>query len=477
MAGLGDAIVRKDRRELVRDNRLLIAVAFVILLSLVAVAASWVRVADHARDRAAATATEQESWLGQGPRDPHSAAHFAQWTFRPVAGVALLDPGATPYTGSATWLEAHARNPSAFRPVEDRATTLDLGEFSPAWVLQTVGPLLAFLLAAGLVARERERGTLRLMIASGASPTALVSAKSRGLVVTLLLVAAPAIAAAVAALALSPSALSPDQMIRAVLWVVVHLLWLALAVILGVLVSARSRGTATALVTLIALWAVAVPLGPRAVASLAEALHPTPSGARFWAEAQTEIREGFDGSGAQAERTAALQTALLAQYGVARVEDLPISFRGASLDANERFGNRVFARRFERLDAIHEQQRAVMRLGAVLAPTIALQNVSAALAGTDNRHIRAFDDQAEVERQRLVNTLNADLIRNSAGDPAYRADADLWARFPPFEARPLAVMTAIRGVWPDLLILLGWLVGSVLLLRLAGRRLSGELAQ
>lgn len=471
------AVARKDRVELVRDRRLRLAVLLVVLLSLAAVAAAYARVTDARRDRVAATATEHASWLGQGPRDPHAAAHFSQWVFRPVEGAALLDPGATPYAGSAIWLEAHHRNPAAFRPVEDRTNTLDLGEFSVSWVLQALGPLLAFLLAAGLVAGERERGTLRLMIASGASPGRLVAAKAGGLFATLLLAAAPVVAAAAAALAFAPSAHFGDTLVRALLWAMTNILWLALAVMVGVAVSARARSTGRALVMLIALWIVAVPLAPRAVASLAQMLDPTPSGADFVRTIEDETRDGVDGIPSARERGAALRRDLLQRYGVERVEDLPISFRGASLEASEAAGSRIHARNYAKLDAIYAAQRRTMRIGALVSPLIAVQNVSAAFAGTDDLHLRHFEDQAEAERLRVIQALNLDVKLHGSGDPNYKADERLWSRFGVFAARPLPIRAALHNVWPDLMILAVWLLAGLVLLRAAGRRLVGEMTR
>ncbi len=467
-------LARKDALELRRDRRLVLAVLFTVLLAVAAVLATSARVADYERDRAVAAAMERQSWLNQGPRDPHSAAHFAQWAFRPVTAPALLDPGTLPHAGSAIWLEAHARNPAAFRPAEDRVGALDLGEFSAAWVLQTLAPLLVLVLAAGTVARERERGTLRLLLASGAPGDTLVRAKAAGLGRAVALIMAPLLIVAAAAVALAPGGTTLDDLARAVLWCVGHGVLLAIAVLAGVAISARARSTAAALALGVGLWVVAVPLAPRAAASLAEALHPTPSGETFWASAQREIEAGFDGSGTAEQRDAALRSGLLRRYGVSRVEDLPISFRGASLDANERFGNRVFERRWVALDAVGQRQRAVMRLASVVTPAVAMQNVSAALAGTDNLHARDFARQAEAERQRVVNALNRDLMLNGAGQANYRADARLWRTLQPFEPRPVSVAQALREVWPDLLILGGWLLATGLLVRRAGRTLARE---
>ncbi|OSZ70849.1 hypothetical protein CAP39_07830 [Sphingomonas sp. IBVSS1] len=166
-AAIAASVAAKDWAEYRRDWRLALISLLVALLAVTAVVAPFVEVTAHDADRRATIAADWVTWKGQGARNPHSAAHFAFWAFRPLPPMALLDPGVLPYAGSAIWLEAHNRNPAQARPAEDLAGGLDLGRFSAAWVFQYVLPLLLFIIDAGLVAREREAGTLRLMLASG----------------------------------------------------------------------------------------------------------------------------------------------------------------------------------------------------------------------------------------------------------------------------------------------------------------------
>ncbi|QYF87376.1 DUF3526 domain-containing protein [Brevundimonas sp. PAMC22021] len=467
-------VTRKDAIELWRDKRLVLAASLTLVLALSAVLTTYVQVRAYERDRAAAIAMESDSWLSQGPRDPHSAAHFSQWTFRPLTAANLLDPGTRPHAGSAVWMEAHARNPAALRAVEDQTVALDLGEFSAAWVIQVLATLLLMVLTAGLVARERERGTLRLLLATASSPRAIVQGKVTAALGAGALVAAPLLLAAAGAVIWAPMALSADIALRTMLWCGVHAVLLVITVMGGVALSVRAKSAAAALALAIGVWVMAVPLIPRVAATAAEAVAPMPSGERFWAGVQDEIRNGFDGSGSAEARTAALRTGLLEQYGVETVEALPISFRGASLDASERFGNSVFERRWAVLHQIEDRQRAVMRVFALISPIIAVQNLSTAAAGTDNLHQRAFTQQAEAERRRVVNALNRDLMINGAGNPAYKADERLWRSLDSFEVRPLPVAHALSAVWLDAVILFAWLIGAMLLAGWSARTLSVE---
>ncbi|PLK23466.1 hypothetical protein C0V72_09800 [Porphyrobacter sp. TH134] len=387
---------------------------------------------------------------------------------------AVIDPGVTPYAPTAIWLEAHSRNTGTGRPVEDRAAALDLGEFSLAWVLQTLAPLLVFVLAAGLVARERERGTLRLMLASGARAEAIVRAKAGSLGRITLALIAPLAVAGVAAALLAPAAFSADQALRLALLCGAYGLYLALFLAVGVAVSALAGRNDRALLVLAGVWLVAVPLGPRLGGTLADMIAPTPDARTFWAQMDADYKNGLPGDADSKTRAAQLEAATLKQYGAASVDDLPVSYSGISLDASERYGYKVFDRRFAELNAERESQRSAMRLASLVSPLTAFQNVSAGLAGTDLAHHRHFADAAEAHRRLVVDQLNADLITNGAGKTyeGYNADRRLWEVVPVFNyAQPKALALAPAWLF-DLAILLAWCTAGAALLMFAGRRLA-----
>ncbi len=253
------AIAGKDWLEFRRDSRLLVASVVVVLMALGAALASAVQVARHEADRTAAAALDRATWEGQGARNPHSAAHFATWAFRPLTTMAVLDPGVTPYAGSAIWMEAHARNASVARPVADSSAGGIGAGFSLAFILQTILPLLLFGIAAGMVTRERERGTLRLLLAGGAEPRRLVGAKALGLARVAALLALPVLAGGlVGALAAGPADLP-----RLLLWAGAHGLFLLAMVGLGLAVSAAGRQVTSALLLLAGLWLMMVVAVPR----------------------------------------------------------------------------------------------------------------------------------------------------------------------------------------------------------------------
>lgn len=460
------AIVAKDARELRRDRRILAMILLVLLLGITAIVTSFTKTTAYEADRAARLAADRETWEAQGERNPHSVAHFAIWAFRPLTAGALLDRGISSYAGSAIWMEAHNQNPARARPVEDQVTTLPTGEFSTAWVLQMLLPLLIAVMAAGVVARERERGTLRLILASGGSVPRFMAAKvaSVGRLTA-------GIAGSVMAIGIIAAMFAgPFDAVALALWVTAYALFLAIVVLVSVAVSARSRSTGQALLILVGIWLFAIVLVPRAATSAVQVVAPTPSADQFWTDMGTAMEAQPDPFGADSE---AFGAAMARRYGVASVEELPVDFGGLQLEESERLGNIVFDRFYGNLYAIYGRQRALLRWANLLSPLPALQNVSMALSGTDVPHQLAFQAQAEAHRRALVTELNTDLIENGreAGFD-YKADAGLWATIEDFRFVPPSTAEVLRSIWPDALILLGWLLIAALFARRSATALA-----
>ncbi|MEA1619404.1 DUF3526 domain-containing protein [Erythrobacter sp. T5W1-R] len=460
------AIIAKDLRELRRDRRVVVMALLVLALALTALVTAYARISAYEADRAATIVADRVTWEGQGERNPHSAAHFSKWAFKPLTAQAVLDPGITAFAGSAVWMEAHNRNPAVARPIDDQTVILPSGDFSLAWVLQVLMPLLVAVIAASSVARERERGTLRLMLASGARSEALVKAKLASVgVVTLALGGAVSVIGAVAA-----AGAGPFDPVRLGLWMLAYGGFLSVVAAVAVAVSLRARSSGQALMILAGLWLFAVVLTPRAAASVAEAAAPTPTAERFWADVAaakaaypSPFADGMEAFGAK----------VMAQYGVNRLEDLPVSFGGLQLEEDERLGNLVYDRQFSALFAIYEQQRAALRWANLASPLPALQNISMALSGTDMPHQIAFQQQAERRRRAVVTQLNTDLIRNGAGaDFDYLAKPGLWAEVEDFAFEPPSLGETLASLWADALILLAWLAGAMVLALRSARRLN-----
>jgi ABC-2 type transport system permease protein len=462
------AIIAKDVRELRRDRRVAVMALLVLVLAVTAIATAWARISAHEADRAATIAADRATWEGQGARNPHSAAHFSKWAFKPLTAEAVLDPGIAAYAGSAVWMEAHNRNPAVARPINDQTVILPSGDFSLAWVLQVLMPLLVAVIAASSVARERERGTLRLMLASGVSAAGLTRAKLASVsAVTLLLSGSISLIGALAA-----AGAGPIDPARLALWLFAYAVFLVVVVAVAVAVSLRARSSGQALMVLAGLWLFAIILTPLAGASVADYAAPAPTSEQFWADVAAAKAAYPDPFEAGME---AFGAKVMAQYGVNRLEDLPVSFGGLQLEEDERLGNQVYDAQFGALFAVYERQRAWVRWASLVSPLPALQNISMALSGTDMPHQIAFQQQAEARRRAVVTQLNTDLIQNGAGkDFDYLARPGLWAEVEDFTFVPPTLGTTLAGLWREALILLGWMAVAVMAALRSAWHLSGS---
>lgn len=464
------AIVAKEFREMVRDGRFRTARAAILLLLLGALAVGWRSAADVRAQHADASRVTREHWVNQPPKNPHSAAHYGVYAFKPKTALAFVDEGIDPYTGVASYLEAHNQNEFTNRPAADASVLQRFSGLTAATVLQVLVPLLIVILAAGVVAGERELGTLRQLQSLGVPPTTLAVGKLVGVGSALLALLIPAAVVGAAALALQADLASSVGRVGVLAGA--YLAYFAVWIGITFAVSARAPSTRSALVVLLGLWMLNSLLVPRATTDLARRLHPAPSALEFQ---RTMAREQqADETGRTYEQyEAEVERRVLAQYGVDSVSQLPVSFAGISLDASEQWGDRVFDRNYGKLwDTFVAQERVRSWVGAAF-PFLAIRGVSQGLAGTDLHHHRAFSEAAERYRRYLVKTMNDEMTARAAGtDFQYVSDVAVWSKVNPFEYEAPGLGFVVERRALDLIVLAGWTVLALGAGLAAARRLT-----
>ncbi|MDP2389490.1 MAG: ABC transporter permease subunit, partial [Acidobacteriota bacterium] len=194
-------IAKKELTEMFRDGRFRLLAGMVLVISLLSLAAGWKNYTELSRQHTAAQQATRTQWLGQEKKNPHSAAHYGVYAFKPKSQLAMIDTGVDPYMGVAVWLEAHKQSDFKFRPAQDRTAVQRFGEMTGAEVLQVFLPLFIVLMTFSAFAGEREQGTLRQVLSLGVSRRDLALGKALGVAVALGLVLLPATVFAILALA------------------------------------------------------------------------------------------------------------------------------------------------------------------------------------------------------------------------------------------------------------------------------------
>ena len=455
-------VARHEIRCLAREGRLrVVGVATLLLLvSAVAVSLRQSRVEQAAHEQA--VEAERAEWLSQGTKNPHGAAHHGTYAFAPRSPLAFFDPGVSPFTGISTRLEAHHQNLFENRPSDDTTTLDRFDALTPAFMVQVMMPLVIILLTFSSLAGEREAGILPLAFAQGMPFRRLVVGKTLGAAVVLLaLLAVPVTLAALLVFTVAPVESALDLTFSVFLLILLHLLYWGIFLFLSIAVSARAPNARVALTTLFVIWVAVCWVIPRASVSVIDREVPVPSVAGFQAAISRQLREGIDGHNPSDQRAEQLKARLLRQYGVSRVEDLPVNFDGVALQESEEYGARVFDRNFSSLWDLYRRQDRLRTVVSVLSPLLAVRPLSMALAGTDNDSHLDFVRAAEDYRRRLVGFLNDDMIHN-AGSAGYQyhAKPDLWRRAPEFKYRPVALNVRLAGEIASLACLLAWFILS-----------------
>lgn len=165
----------------------------------------------------------------------------------------------------------------------------------------------------------------------------------------------------------------------------------------------------------------------------------------------------------------------LAKYGVSRVEDLPVNYRGVLMAEGERLTSELFDRHMQADFQVQDRQSAFIHGFAVISPVIAVRRLSMALAGTSRAHHEHFLSEAEKYRFALIQALNELHTKEVRfeDDRAQRISRDHWQHLPKFSYTPPDLRHMISThVLPSLAILALWLVALASAAAWIGKRLE-----
>lgn len=415
--------------------------------------------------------TADEQWHAQPDRHPHRVVHYGHYVFRPLAALAFFDFGVDPFTGHTLYLEGHRQNTANFSDAGQSSVLLRFGLLTPAFVLQTLVPLLIVFIAFGSVARERERGQLRMVMVQGVSGNSVLIGKVLGCAALAMLVSSPAFAALLAiALFADASAL------QALLMMLGYAVYLLLWVLGAVLVSATLPRARDALLALVGIWIALVILLPRVLPDLASARIALPTRIETDVAIHKDLKAIGDSHNPDDPYFADFRARTLARYGVSRVEDLPVNYGGLLMAEGERLTSELFDRHMQENFERQDRQSRFVNAFAWVSPLLALRQMSMALSGTDRQSYERFLAEAEKYRFSLIQALNrlhAEEVRYQ-NDRDQRVDRSHWQALPRFAYQPMSLPQTVKShVLPALAVLAAWLVGLIVALRLLAAKLEG----
>ncbi|AKA36267.1 ABC transporter permease [Flagellimonas lutaonensis] len=450
----------KETKELLREGRVRISFLIVLLLMGMAIWISSRQYQNVNEQYAAAKTAERAVWDNQGEKNPHSAAHYGTYAFKPKYPLSLVDQGVDKYVGTSIFLEAHNRNEAQFSAAADQTGVARFGDLTPDFILLFIIPLLIILLGYNSFTKEREMGTLTLLKSQGISNWKWLSGKWAALFLPIFIITTTLFLLAGLLLSnLDDFGVFNWSSLLAMFLVYIGYYIIFINIVL--FISARTKKSGISLVVSLCVWIIACLAAPKAASNIAESKHPYPTRQEFAANILKDKKEGLDGHNPWSKEAKLLEEKVLKEYGVDSLHQLPFNFDGYRMQKGEEHQAEVYFKHYNYLKDQYNNQSKVYRSLAAISPYLPTRFLSMAIAHTDYATHWDFADAAEEYRIATQKFLNDNFAENSSyGDWSYKADASVWKDLPAFEYDPPELNSTLSRNSSNLMILGIWLFAS-----------------
>jgi ABC-2 type transport system permease protein len=416
----------------------------------------------------------RDSWENSPDKHPHRMAHYGFIAFRPKSSLSVFDYGMESYTGNAIFLEAHRQNSTNFSEASMSNSLLRFGEISIAMVLQILLPLFIFFIGFDAIARDRENGTLKVLIAQGVSWKQLLVGKIAGITSVAAFIFIPAMLFAATLNFIYSGSSWLNLFFIFLLYAVSIIIYSSIAVF----ISAICKTSKFSLVSLIGLWLLLFVVLPRGSQAIGSSICPIPSKLAFESAIEEDILKKGDSHNPDDAFYKRLKDSVLKANNATSVEQLNFNYSGFQMKQGERISAEIYNHHLQQLNHIYKQQNSILNATAFINPYIGVKQLSMALCNTDFDTYTCFQQQAEDYRYALaqeMNELQINLIPNKKlPDTAkgYTIDKKHWAAFKDFSYRQPSLKTSLQSKILVLCSLLSWFAMIIMLANILCKKLK-----
>ena len=464
-------ILFNEWRGFFRNKLFLIIVLFFLgsLLLTTILSISQSRKQIHAQEEAKLHIRKQ--WDDMDPTNPHRAAHFGSYVFKPITILNSLDEGVNAVTGNVLRLEGHAQNDVIFSENSQSLLISKFGKLKPSLLFQFIIPLFLIFLSFNNYVQERESGRLKLLLVQGASLSEILFAKLFSIWIvgfSLLLLTI------LTQLMFSFGEFNIDTLFRLASIVLSYSIYYFILINLTFLLSLIFRNATAALSFMIMIWIMWTIFLPKIIGNTVEKISPLPTRVQFNSAMSDDRSKGIDGHNPTGIRKQELEDATLSKYNVNSIEELPINFTGVLMQADEDYGNMVWDKHFGHLYMKFESQKKYYQFSGFLNPFASLQNLSMGLSGTDMFYHLDFLNQAENYRRFLIKKLNDEYAFGGSltGDRSWKADTEFFQSIKDFNYVFPSFTSFFSKYLIDLLALFFWFFVLFFLLKFTSNKMT-----
>ena len=413
----------------------------------------------------------RSQWDEMEASNPHSAAHYGTYAFKPVSVLNSIDEGINSVTGNVLRLEGHRQNDIVFSEASQSLMISKFGKLKPSLIFQFIIPLLLIFFSFNTYMSERNSGRLKLMLVQGASLRKVVFSKVLSiwfiglflLLITLFF-----------QLLFNFNNLNSDIITRLSILFLSYSFYYLILINITVLLSVIFKSSTAALSLTVLTWVFWTIFFPTIMGNTTEKLSPLPTRIEF-KEAMSEDRsKGIDGHNPRGERRDALEKATLEKYNVDKLEDLPINFSGIVMQEDEEYGNMVWDKHFGDLYTQLEKQKSNYQLSGLINPFASLQNLSMGSSGSDMFHHLDFLTKAETYRRIFIKTLNDEYAfgGSKTGERGWKATNEFFRSVKDFKYELPTFFSLYSKYLIDVIIILFWVFFTTFLLYFFTRKIT-----
>ena len=455
-------IIINEWKMFLRDKLFVFSTAFFIFSLLVVVLLGTIQNRKQQNYRNEAQEHVRNQWDSLEAMNPHSAAHYGSYAFKPLSVLNSMDSGINDFTGNVIKLEGHVQNEIVYSEASQALSISKFGKLKSSLILQYVIPLFLIFLAYGSITSEKETQRVKLLVLQGISITKLTFAKSLSIWMYgfLLLVTTVAIQSMI-------NVTDLELFSRLMLIIVSYGFYYYIISSLTVYFSAILKNNTSALSSILAIWIMWTIFLPKIWGNTVEKIHPLPSRQNFKADMKEDRSKGIDGHNPRDQRREDLKEKILEEYGVDSLKNLPINFDGIVMQKDEEYGDQVWDKHFGNNYNILSKQKFMYQLSGFLNPFASLQSTSMGFCGTDMIHHLDFLRKSEDYRRYLIKTLNdAHAFGGSkTGDWGWTVDSSFFKSVEGFAYVTPKINEKIKYYFIDLVALLFWGIFITVLIR------------
>ena len=455
-------IIINEWKNLIRDRLFFYSTIFFVLsLSLVV----WMGILQQENQRQSQSDAQKrvrKQWENLEAMNPHRAAHYGSFAFKPLNILNAMDGGINDITGNVLQLEGHVQNEIIYSEASQALSVSKFGKLKSSLILQYVIPLFLIFLSFGSMSKEKETQRIRLLILQGASIDKLVNAKSisvwiYGLFLLIVTVTIQSIFGST----------NPEIFKRLAYILLSYGLYYFIITSLSTYLSATLKDKTSALSSILAIWILWTIFLPKIWGNAVEKVHVLPDRKTFKEDMRAERNQGIDGHNPYDKRREALKNKYLADYQVDSLSQLPINFDGIVMQADEEYGNLVWDKHFGSNYSIMQKQKSLYQFSGLLNPFASLQSASMGFCGTDMIHHLDFLKKAEDYRRVLIKELNDKHAYGGSktGDWKWTVDSEFFKSVQGFTYETPRISNHLNHYLIDLLFLLFWALLIKVLIR------------